>query len=340
MYDLLVFIGRFQPFHNEHARIVSEALTKAQRVLVLIGSAGSPRTIKNPFTYEDREAMIHETFRDPRIVTEPLYDMPYNDIAWATQVRRIVASYEANKVGLIGASKDHSSYYLNMFPEWESENVEIEYQIHATDIREEFFLNGYDKILEDMVPPAVEEFIMGNSKTGRTGFVESAWMEYIIDAYETIEGYKESWGYAPYPVNLSTVDAVIEKSGHVLLVERQYHPGLGLYALPGGFLNVDERIEDGMIRELREETQIKLSDTILRQNIKQVKVFDDPARSNIGRVITHAHYIPLRDDMEFPKVKGADDAKRAFWMPISSIKENLMYDDHYHIIKHFTGVEG
>ena len=57
-YKLAVFICRAQPFHKEHKRIIDIALAKAEHVLVLIGSAGSGRTLRNPFTYAERYTMI------------------------------------------------------------------------------------------------------------------------------------------------------------------------------------------------------------------------------------------------------------------------------------------
>lgn len=57
-YDLCVFIGRFQPFHRAHQGVVEAGLRQAGRVLVLVGSANEPRTLRNPFTAEERMAMI------------------------------------------------------------------------------------------------------------------------------------------------------------------------------------------------------------------------------------------------------------------------------------------
>ena len=57
-YDYLVFIGRFEPFHNGHAAVARAALAKANKLIVLIGSADTPRTIKNPFTVAERAVMI------------------------------------------------------------------------------------------------------------------------------------------------------------------------------------------------------------------------------------------------------------------------------------------
>jgi bifunctional NMN adenylyltransferase/nudix hydrolase len=79
-----------------------------------------------------------------------------------------------------------------------------------------------------------------------------------------IEKYKESWKAAPFPPTFVTVDAVVVQSGHVLLVKRKAMPGAGLWALPGGFLNQEETLLDGAIRELKEETKIKVPVPVLK----------------------------------------------------------------------------
>ena len=57
-FDLLVFIGRFQPFHNGHNKVIEQALRDAKHVLVLIGSANIPRNIRNPFTFQERKETV------------------------------------------------------------------------------------------------------------------------------------------------------------------------------------------------------------------------------------------------------------------------------------------
>ena len=58
MHDILVFIGRFQPFHMAHQRVIEQALTQGRDVIVLIGSSRQPRNLRNPFTIEERMAMM------------------------------------------------------------------------------------------------------------------------------------------------------------------------------------------------------------------------------------------------------------------------------------------
>jgi bifunctional NMN adenylyltransferase/nudix hydrolase len=151
-----------------------------------------------------------------------------------------------------------------------------------------------------------------------------------------IKKYKKSWEAAPYAPTFVTTDAVVVQSGHVLLIERGAAPGEGLWALPGGFINQDETIEDAALRELREETKVKVPLPVLRGSIKANRVFDKPDRDPRGRMITHAFLIELPPG-ELPAIKGSDDARHARWVPISDVEEAEMYADHYHIITYFLG---
>lgn len=373
-FDLLVFIGRFQPFHLEHKRVIDIAMERAKHVLVLVGSSGKARTVRNPFTFAERRRMIQENYphplfgngseayalpahHAPKLIIEPLYDKVYNDSAWIMQVQDIVeatASDIANqgrnerifrrnsgkdlKIGLIGASKDHTSYYLDMFPQWDSVDVKIENEIHATAIREGFISGHFERFqLETvLVPTNVAHFLFGHQD--EHGFIDTSYYQQLRNELEHVNAYKKSWAVAPYPVKHMTVDAVVEQSGHVLLVRRKAEPGKNLYALPGGHLEVDERVADGVIRELREETKIKVPDPVLRGSVVNAHLFDDPHRSTIGRVITYAQHIRLPNGSKLPKVKGSDDADKAFWVPIADLEEEKFFDDHYHIIQYFLGI--
>ncbi len=61
-------------------------------------------------------------------------------------------------------------------------------------------------------------------------------------------------------------------------------------------------------------------------------VFDDPNRSSRGRTITNAYYIKLNNDVKLPKVKGADDADKAKWIPVEKLRRDEMFEDHYSVI--------
>src|SRR5687768_16749621 len=114
-YDYLVFIGRFEPFHNGHAAVARHALGKARKLIFLVGSADTPRTIKNPFTVAERAVMIQSALADAveRLIVRPLRDHLYNEAQWIAAVQRAVAEAirldgggTDARIGLIGQDKD------------------------------------------------------------------------------------------------------------------------------------------------------------------------------------------------------------------------------------------
>jgi bifunctional NMN adenylyltransferase/nudix hydrolase len=335
MYDLLVFIGRFQPFHNEHKSVIDFAFTQAKNVLVLVGSSFRARTPKNPFTYEERSDMILQSYPEgTNLYTDAIRDYPYDDSMWAEQVRksiRFIALDIVNaggfhnhgtndlRIGIIGTRKDDSSYYLDMFPEYDLVEAPLNKAMNATDIRESIFR---DLIIPVECIPASTEAVLDSLPDG--------FYEYISYWQEAIDDNADLWITAPYPVKQVTVDAVVHYRGQILLVERGAHPGLGLLALPGGHLNVGERTLAGAIRELTEETCINVDH--LEKYVVNSFVADDPARSTMGHTISHCFLFDLSELPECPVVQGADDAVYAIWVDIEDIQEELMFDDHYHIM--------
>lgn len=336
-FDYLVFIGRFQPFHIGHKEVVDKALELAEKVIILVGSSFQPRTIKNPFTFEERKIMIQRAMGvGPQLIIEPLQDQRYNDQVWASNVQSIVQTEVVKAFGwtdkpprgaIIGHEKDASSYYLKLFPQWELVEHAINEEVHATDIRTLYFESNIN-YLRAVLSSEVFMFMQN--------FAAKAEYDELVKEHEFIKSYKKSWEAAPYPPTFVTCDAVIVQSGHILLVKRKAAPGKGLWALPGGFVDQDERIEDAMIRELREETKIKVPAPVLRGSIKAKEVFDHPGRSLRGRTITQAFYIELEAG-KLPAVKGSNETAEAKWIPLSHIREEEMFEDHISIIQHFVG---
>lgn len=330
-FDYLVFIGRFQPFHIGHKEVIEQALSISDKVIVLIGSAFQPRTPKNPWTAMERMGMIFEGLDNPkdRVIAVPLQDQMYNDQKWVADVQEKVHSVApSGKIGIIGHTKDQSSYYLKMFPQWELVEHPMNEHVNATDIRGIYFDELNTKYIQAVLPPPVYDLIQKFRKTEDYNT--------LVRWHKMVKQYKKAWEVAPYPPTFVTTDAVVVQSGHILLVERGAAPGEGLLALPGGFLNQNERLVDGVVRELREETKLKVPAPVLKGNIKNTHVFDHPDRSSRGRTITHAFLIELPPG-ELPPVKGSDDAREAMWVPISEINSELLFEDHYFIIQYFLG---
>ena len=334
-YDTLVLIGRFQPFHAAHLEIVKRATALCDQLVIVVGSANQPRTYKNPFTFSERKEMIKSATAglNLKIYVESNTDTIYNDQAWAVRVQGIVSKYTTlgSKVGIIGHKKDPSSFYLDMFPQWGYENVEEIEPLSAVNIRDLYF-----KRVTNM------EFIRGVIPRTTFEFMSEFWKmdayHQIIKEREFITEHNKQYASLKYPPIFSTADAIVICSGHVLMIKRRAEPGKGLWALPGGYVNAntDKSVEAAMLRELREETMIKVPAPVLKGSIVRSRVFDAIDRSPRGRIITHAFHIQLPDG-ELPKVKGNDDAEKARWVPIAEVRSEECFEDHYEIIQHFLG---
>lgn len=343
-YDFLIFIGRFQPFHKGHQFVIKKALESSRFIIVLCGSAHQPRSLRNPWLMKEREKMLRNCFSEAenkQIVVAPLMDVLYNDDLWIRNVQEtvkgIVTAYHSQphlkpQIGLIGHAKDHSSYYLQLFPQWSSVQVDNYQNISSTPIRQTLFAPRKDFATKDfaMLPSPVQKLIQQ--------FSLSADFKYLCDEYEFLQKYQKGWESSPYPPTFVTVDAVVVQSGHILLVERKAFPGKGQWALPGGFVRQEETLLQGCLRELREETKLKVPEPVLRGSILNQQVFDAPNRSSRGRTITHAFHLELKPDTKLPKVKGGDDARQAFWLPLSQLNPEQLYEDHYFIIQKLLGI--
>lgn len=333
-----VFVGRFQPFHNAHLKVLLRALDEAETVLVVIGSDRAPRTIKNPWSYEERAAMVHNAVPPElhaRIKILPLRDFVYNDIAWVTSLQNVVSRAVGDKNGfhskIIGCFKDDSSYYLQLFPQWELVRENYHDGLDATEIRKFMFEGNYAAV-QKLVPSTVYDFLVD--------YMETAYFAELQREYRFIESYRARWADAPYPPTFVTTDAVVVKAGHVLLVKRGINPGKGKFALPGGFVNQNEQIYNAAIRELKEETKILIPVDELHAAHAGQHVFDHPQRDLRGRTITHAQFFKLPIGGPLPQVEGGDDANEALWMPLGelALHEENFYSDHLHIINYFVSV--
>jgi bifunctional NMN adenylyltransferase/nudix hydrolase len=260
-------------------------------------------------------------------------DTIYNDNAWAARVQAIVQKHTqpGDKIGLIGHKKDASTFYLDIFPQWAFEEVELLQPLNATSIRDLYFrVNANMNFLRSVVPQSVYRMLEGWKNTPE--------YEQVMKERWFVEGYKKQYASLPYAPVFVTVDAIVLCAGHVLMVQRRAEPGKGLWAMPGGFLNAatDKSVKDAMIRELREETGIKVPGPVLTGSITKTQVFDAIDRSARGRTITHAFRVDLTST-ELPKVKGADDALKAEWIPIASLDSNICFEDHFEIINTMIG---
>jgi bifunctional NMN adenylyltransferase/nudix hydrolase len=321
-YKLAILIGRFQPAHNGHLANFLQANEIADEIHILLGSAYQPRTIENPFTWTERKEIITTLLKDkvPSLSISPIRDYKYSNNSWIQQVQELILAEHPlladNEICIVGYDKDDSSWYNHAFPQWDFVSLKgyVHYGTHpidATKVRELYF-EGHTDFVQGSLHSSVFEYLVNFTKTPH--------YKYLVEEYIDDRDMKKKWAFAPYKVSFNTVDAVVVQGGHVLMVRRGRAPGKGLWALPGGFLEFSETWEEGVLRELIEETKIKVPEIVLRKGITYEKGFDHPKRSIRGRTLTQAFLIELDGgDGKLPRVKGSDDADKAQWFTLAEI---------------------
>lgn len=341
MVDTAIYIGRFEPVHNGHMALLQRALDSAQQVIVVVGSAWQARSPKNPFTWQEREAMLRNALPEAdrsRMVVLPMRDY-YNEAVWVQAVRQGVArlTTPGAHIGLVGHFKDATSGYLRAFPGWELIHVERQGPIDATAIRDAWFGATPDTVQSALAPLADQ--MPASTLATLTEFAQTPHYLALQQEWQMLRGYRQAWAAAPYPPVFVTVDAVLRCQDHVLLIRRAHAPGKGQLAVPGGFIEQRETVWQSCLRELVEETHCHLPEATMRAALQSVAVFDHPDRSQRGRTITHAHYFDL-GDAQFPNVQADDDALQVQWTRIDQLAgmEEEFFEDHFHMLDHFLGL--
>ncbi len=131
-----------------------------------------------------------------------------------------------------------------------------------------------------------------------------------------------------WPRPMVTVDAaVFTHSGdktRVLLIKRGSEPFKGKWAVPGGFVNMDEELEDAVVRELAEETGLT------GVHLEQMRTFGTVGRDPRGRQITIVFMGIATEDQT--KLKAGDDAAQAKWFDIDELPEDMAFD-HSEVVR-------
>lgn len=125
-----------------------------------------------------------------------------------------------------------------------------------------------------------------------------------------------------WPRPMVTCDAAVfmieNGKAKLLLIERKHDPFRGFWALPGGFIELDEELHEAASRELAEETGLK------GLHLEQIHTFGKCGRDPRGRQITVVYMAVLEDNTQ--KIKAGDDADKAQWFDIDKLPKNLAFD--------------
>ena len=350
-----IYIGRFQPLHNGHIKVIEHALMNYDKLVIVFGSADEPRTIKNPFTTQEREIMIRGYIESinqgEKVCFTSILDYPHDDEAWVKNTtKKIQETLLINgfpldcQCTIVGSNRDASTWYLNSFTMFHGVDVvepfvdEQNQNVNATEIRALWFGGELPKQVSSKLPAATVIAMTHMMAANKTAF------ENLVEEYNYYKSYKESWANTPYPPTFVTADIAVIHEHNILVIRRGQCPGKGLYALPGGFVDKDETVMEAAYRELREETGLALCPSDVYHT--STKIIDAPNRSFRGRVISILQVVVLEPSKPRPSVSGQNapenetngeslvETTDAIWMPfnVALKNRNIWFDDHYHII--------
>jgi bifunctional NMN adenylyltransferase/nudix hydrolase len=328
-FDLAVVLSAFEPVHLSHCAALEHAHAHARRVAVVVGSARAARSLRHPWSIEERTAMLQGAAAELGLPPLDLVRVPdrlYDDAGWRARVAGAVAAAAPGaqriaQVPLTGGRASALSGWSLLQPApvpapgfWDLRRA-----MFAEDAAERARLDA-------SLPAATRQFLV-HWRAGPHFAPLAAELRYI-------EEFRASWRAAPYPPILVTTDAVVVHAGALLLIQRARAPGKGLWALPGGFVDQDETLLEGCVRELHEETGLQLDAGLRDASLRRQRIFDAPHRSLRGRTITHAFRFDLPAEMP-AAVQGGDDAAAARWVPLAQFDalEGEMFEDHWHIAR-------
>lgn len=350
-YDICLFNGRMRPVTAAHVGIIVEGLEHAQYVFVTVGSVNEPINFRNPFTYEQVREMLRASLtpmQNDRVFLFGVEDHD-SDLGWVRSVQRMVSQQAKHlfpdrdaKIALIGHKKDESSYYLKLFPQWDSIAATVQFEnLDATTIRDNLY--RADAPIEQVSAHRVAGEIPLGTYLFLREWIHSSAFERMRAERLFMEKELEKFARNPYTGERHQhvcADFCLIQAGFVLLVRRGQMPGEGLWALPGGHKLGKQTFRTAALDEIEQETKItELNEHITRDFlslcIRGEKLLDNPWRSTRETTISVA-YGALLPGTEQPKVEGADDAREARWWAIDEVTRSMMFEDHFNVIEDFT----
>lgn len=273
-----LFIGRFQPMHLGHASVIEKAFAELDSLIIGVGSSEKHHAAENPFTYEERKTMIESSVSGNYKIV-PIPDI--NDYSkWVSHVETLAGNFDVVYSGnaIVSDLFTKKGYAIKKITE--------EMYISSSIIRD-MMARGAD--WKKFTPKGVSEFIEK------------------IDGVERVRKLTKNY-LNPVPA----VDIIIKYNRGIVLIKKKD----GRIALPGGFEEFGESVENAVVREAKEETSLDVKLERL------LGVYSDPKRDSRTHVISITYITEGHGEL-----KGGDDAKEAFVVPLEdALKMKLGYD--------------
>ena len=131
-----------------------------------------------------------------------------------------------------------------------------------------------------------------------------------------------------YKNPIPTVDTIIQKGSQILLVKRKKEPFKGLFALPGGFVNEGERVEDAAKREAKEETSLDI------ELVDILGVYSEPNRDPRGHIMSTVFVGKISPNNKVEAL-AQDDAAKIEWINLEEVNNTHFAFDHQTIISDY-----
>ncbi len=155
---------------------------------------------------------------------------------------------------------------------------------------------------------------MGNCKYTNFFMISVTLSFFMYFCTQNRNAMKGTYTY-DYPRPMLTADCVVlNERDEILLVRRGNDPFKGCWALPGGFMEMDETIEHCAVRELEEETGI----IVPEKEIRLIGIYSAPGRDPRGRTVTAA-YLVIIEECQMGKAHAGDDAAEVHWWPLYAL---------------------
>jgi 8-oxo-dGTP diphosphatase len=149
-------------------------------------------------------------------------------------------------------------------------------------------------------------------------------IDFLVVTYSLIYIMKEQHYKNPIP----TVDTIIQKNSQILLVKRKKEPFKGFLALPGGFVNEGERVEDAAKREAKEETSLDI------ELVDILGVYSDPNRDPRGHIMSTVFVGKVSPNNKVEAL-AQDDATEIEWINFEELDNTGFAFDHQKIISDY-----
>jgi bifunctional NMN adenylyltransferase/nudix hydrolase len=329
---LAVIIGRFQPFHIGHLSLINKAQEEADKVLILIGSSKQLPDFKNPFSYEERLAMLRSTLlEDDKRFIRPLPDEEH-DADWIANVIGEVIAIEEDptEVAIYTNPKDEEFYRKSfIFPVETLDEVPIS----ATYVRESWYADSL-WCVEEYLTEKVCMFLDEHPDRERlaTEWSTTKSMKLIKEQGHPFENPME-------PVSF----AVIVQGTSMLVGRRGGTRGNGQLGLPGGYIESGETSLQGCMRETKEELGLDLHALIMAGSAQCLAQAVEENMGDLGiRTIGINYLFVLKPDLEVEVTVDGIETTDHEWLRVADVTldNTLLFFNHNLVTKRLLSKVG